>query len=360
MIYDCSKEMMDFLNEKVRLSEKDQSKLRGYRETNLTRLKNGLASNSNPAYKKSINQGSYAMNTINQHPDNDYDLDIGIVFNKADLIGAQGANKSALEARKMVCKAIHDDRFKKPPEVLKNCVRVYYDEGHHIDMPVYRTYEKDGKIIQELASTNWEESDPESITSWYNKAVIEQSPDTNNGRQMRRVTRLGKYFMNSRSSWNMPSGFIFSVLVDELYVKSLDRDDESLYQTLKAIRDRLSWNKNIYNPVNDDLISGGKEVQLTKLYDKLDFHLTNTLDILENSFCTEEEALKAWSKFFKDDFFKDKIVKAETAEDSSLSNLAMLGLGVVTGATTVAVASTLNNKDDDYEIKETQKPWARS
>lgn len=113
MIYNCSTEMMAFLNEKVRLSEKDQGKLRGYRETNLTRLKNGLANNSNPAYKKSINQGSYAMNTINQHPDNDYDLDIGIVFNKADLIGAQGANKSALEARKMVCKAIHDDRFKK-------------------------------------------------------------------------------------------------------------------------------------------------------------------------------------------------------------------------------------------------------
>jgi len=360
MIFDCSKEMMDFLNEKVRLSDKDQNKLRSYRETNLTRLTNGLAKNDESAYKKSINQGSYAMNTINQHPDNDYDLDVGIIFNKTDLVGKQGADKSALEARKMVCEAMQDDRFKNPPKVLKNCVRVYYNEGHHIDMPVYRIYEKDAKIIQELASTDWKDSDPESITSWYNKAVIDKSPDTNNGRQMRRVTRLGKYFMNSRSSWNMPSGFIFSVLVDELYVKSLDRDDESLYQTLKAIRDRLSWNKNIYNPVNGDLISGGKEAQLTKLYDELDFHLTNTLGILENSFCTEEEALKAWSKFFKDDFFKVKIVNTARVEDSSLNNLATFGLGVAAGAATVAIASAFSKKDDEYEIKETQKPWVRN
>jgi len=188
----------------------------------------------------------------------------------------------------------------------------------------------DGEVIQELASSKWEESDPQSITSWYNEAVIDKSPDTNNGRQMRRVTRLGKYFMNSRSSWNMPSGFIFSVLVDELYVKSLDRDDESLYQTLKAIRDRLSWNKNVYNPVSGSLISEGKEAQLTKLYDELDFHLKNTLNVLEDSSCSQAEALKAWSKFFKDDFFKDKIVRVATVAD------------------------------DEYEIKETQKPWLKS
>ena len=360
MIYDCSTEMMEFLEEKVRLSEKDKSKLREYRDINLTRLTNGLTKNSNPSYKEWINQGSYAMNTINQHPENDYDLDIGIIFNKADLVGEKGADKSALEVRKMVCKAMQDDRFKKVPDVLKNCVRVYYDEGHHIDMPIYRIYEQDGTVMQELASSNWEESDPKSVTSWYNEAVIDKSPDTNNGRQMRRVTRLGKYFMNSRSSWNMPSGFIFSVLVDELYVKSLDRDDESLYQTLKAIRDRLSWNKNIYNPVNGDLISGGKEAQLTKLYDELDFHLTNTLSILENSFCTEEEALKAWCKFFKDDFFKDKIVNTARVEDSSLNNLATFGLGVAAGAATVAIASAFSKKDDEYEIKETQKPWVRN
>lgn len=310
MIYNCSKEMMGFLNEKVRLSKNEQDNLRDYREKNLKRLKNGLKKNDEPDYKNSINQGSYAMNTINQHPNKDYDIDVGVIFNKEDLRGSLGNDKSALDTRKMVCKAMQDYKFKKEPQVLKNCVRVYYEEGHHVDMPVYRIYEDDqGNEIQELASSDWEESDPESITRWYNDAVIEQSPDTNNGRQMRRITRLVKKWANSRESWNMPSGFMISVLVDEKYLENLDRDDDSLYKTLKAIRDRLAWNRVLNNPITGDSISENKEHLLANMYGKLDDALNNTLNVLERVSCTHEDAMKAWSNFFNDNFFKDKIVK---------------------------------------------------
>lgn len=322
MIYDCSKEMMDFLNEKVRLSQTEQDNLREYREKNLKRLKNGLKKNDEPDYKDSINQGSYAMKTINQHPKEDYDIDVGVLFNKEDLKGSQGAEKSALDTRKMVCKAMQDGKFKKEPQVLKNCVRVYYEEGHHVDMPVYRVYKDDeGNEIQELASSDWEESDPESITRWYNDSVIKQSPDKNNGRQMRRITRLVKKWANSRDSWNMPSGFMISVLVDEKYFNNLDQDDDSLYETLKAIRDRLAWNKVVNNPVTGDSISVGKEHLLTNMYEKLDDALNNTLNVLESVGCTNEDALKAWSKFFNDDFFKDKIVKPAKSSDDSYRSI---------------------------------------
>lgn len=354
MIYNCSKEMMKFLSEKVRLSDSDQSKLREYRKTNLDRLKKGLEKNDSPMHIRYINQGSYAMNTINQHPDNDYDIDIGIIFHKDDLLGKQNADKTALESRKMVCQAMQDNRFSKSPEVLKNCVRVYYNEGYHIDMPIYRTYEKDGKTVQELASSDWKESDPEGITNWFNSAVIEKSPDEDNGRQMRRITRLGKKFLCSRKSWNMPSGFIFSVLIDELYVPK-ERDDESLYQTLKAMCDRLYKNKSISNPINGSLISEGKEAQLTKLYCELKFHLENTLFVLEDESCSQEQALKAWSRFFKDDFFETKIEKAHENNTSSLEQfIGIAGVAVAAGAAAVILA---NNKDDDYEIKKPEKPW---
>lgn len=311
MIYNCSKELMDFLNQKVRLSDTEKNKLKEYRDKNLTRLENGLTKNNNPIYSKSINQGSYAMHTINQHPDNDYDIDVGIVYNKDDLNGKNGGDKSALEARKMVCNAMQDSRFSRQPEVLKNCVRVYYNEGHHVDMPVYRSYEKEGETVQELASSEWKTSNPEEITSWYNNAVIEKSPDSNNGRQMRRITRLLKKWTNSRASWNMPSGFLLSILVDEKYVSATNRDDESFYETLKSIRTRLLFNKNIYHPTARELINEGKEAQLQKLYDELDYALNNTLSVLENNNCTQEQALKAWSGFFKDDFFKEQIKKSE-------------------------------------------------
>ncbi len=316
MIYDTSKEMMEFLNEKVRLSQKEQDKLRDYREKNHERLKSGLKKNGNPMYKEAINQGSCAMNTINQHPDNDYDIDVGIIFDREDLKGSNGGDKSALDVRKMVCESMQDDRFSKQPKVLKNCVRVYYEEGHHVDMPIYRQYkDEDDNIIQELASSDWRDADPESITDWYNGAVIEQSPDTTNGRQMRRVTRLVKKWANSRESWNMPSGFMLSVLVDEKYFDNLDRDDNSLYETLKAIRDRLAWNKNVNNPVTGDSISEGKEHLLTNMYEKLDDALVNNLNVLENYGCTHEQAMKAWSNFFNDDFFNEKIIIKEGCYD---------------------------------------------
>jgi len=308
MIYDCANEMTRYHNKKVRLSKEEQDKLRGYRDTNMDRLKNGLEKNGKPAYKKYISQGSYAMHTINQHPDNDYDIDVGIIFDREDLKGSQGGAKSALAARQMVCDAMQDDRFNRPPEVLKNCVRVYYEEGHHVDMPVYRQYQDEGgEIVQELASSDWEESDPEAITKWYNDSVIDKSPDTDNGRQMRRVTRLIKKWARSRSSWNMPSGFIISVLVDEKYISKEGRDDEALYETLKAIRNRLLWDKKVQNPVNGNLISDGKEAQLQKMYDGLDKVLNEMLNILEDQNCSYEDAMKAWSKFFSDDFFKEQI-----------------------------------------------------
>lgn len=93
----------------------------------------------------------------------------------------------------MVCEAMQDKTFKTPPKVLKNCVRVYYEEGHHVDMAIYRKYTSDsGAEIQELASSAWEESNPEAITKWFNKAVIDKSPDENNGKQLRRIVRLLK------------------------------------------------------------------------------------------------------------------------------------------------------------------------
>ena len=315
MIYDCSIEMTKYHNEKVRLSEDDQSKLRDYRDTNLTRLKNGLEKNDDPAYVKSISQGSYAMHTINQHPDNDYDIDVGIIFNREDLKGSHGGDKSALATRQMVCNAMQDDRFNTPPKVLKNCVRVYYKEGYHVDMPVYRQYkDESGNIVQELASSDWEESDPEAITDWFNHAVDDKSPDTANGKQMRRVTRLIKKWTRSRSSWNMPSGFIISVLVDEKYISKEGRDDEAFYETLKAIRNRLALNEQIYNPINGDLISDGKEAQLQNMYNELNKALNDTLNVLEKPDCSYEEAMRAWSKFFNDGFFNEQIKKSTESQ----------------------------------------------
>jgi hypothetical protein len=88
-----------------------------------------------------------------------------VYFNKSDLVASGGTDKSAAAAKEVVRKAVYDDKFKQAPESLKNCVRVYYDAGFHVDVPVYRTFEKDGKEVYELASSDWKASDARLGTS---------------------------------------------------------------------------------------------------------------------------------------------------------------------------------------------------
>ena len=138
------------------------------------------------------------MHTMIQDENNDYDIDDGAVFLYVGLVGKYGAQVSALQARKMVQKALDDGSFNTPPELKKNCIRVHYAKGYHVDVPVYR---KTWNGELEHASSEWNPSCPKEITEWFKKAVIGKSPDTSNGRQMRRITKLLKFFMKSRSSW---------------------------------------------------------------------------------------------------------------------------------------------------------------
>ena len=55
-----------------------------------------------------------------------------------DLVGERGAEMTSLQARQMVRDAVDDGKFKQAPEVRSNCVRVLYEAGYHVDLPVYR------------------------------------------------------------------------------------------------------------------------------------------------------------------------------------------------------------------------------
>ena len=70
--------------------------------------------------------------------DNDYDIDDGVYFRKEDLVGPRSAEMTSLQARQTVRNAVDDGRFKQALEVRSTCVRVYYEAGYHVDLPVYR------------------------------------------------------------------------------------------------------------------------------------------------------------------------------------------------------------------------------
>jgi hypothetical protein len=314
-MFDCSKDVISHHDEKVTLPQAERTKMRERRDANRERLKRGLKNAGKPAPREFVSQGSYAMKTMTQHPESDYDIDDGVYFDKDALDGQRGGAMSALQARQFVSIALADASFNRPPEVRNNCVRVYYVAGYHVDVPVYRRIVyKDARgdlyYYHDLASTDWKRSDARHVNEWFERENNCKSPDTINGRQLRRIVRQIKKFARSRESWKgqILSGFGITKLVSECYHSHSIREDTALYNTMKAIRDRLDLKLEIAHPVtpNEIITNDANDARARFLRDRLT-EVINTLAPLFKSDCTRANALKCWDRVFATTFFSDRM-----------------------------------------------------
>jgi hypothetical protein len=324
-MFNMHKEINKFHNRHVRLGYDEKKKLAGYRDTNLERLNLGLDKlgeedgNEYAHPTRTCNQGSYAIHAIIQHPENDYDIDVAIIFRKTDLPG------TALGARKRIEAAMQKGggNFKRPPEARTNAVTVWYAEGYHIDLAVYREYENEsGVAVIEHAGTDWAARDPMEITTWFNECVRHHSPAGDLGAaveagQMRRTVRLLKAFAKSRADWNLPGGLIISVLVAECYCPDYYRDDVSLYHTMVAIYNRLFNSVSVLNPVDSSqpFTDRAKYINQVKNFRGCLGDAIEKLQVLFHHGCTYQEAVNAWHWVFQNGFWTDlveeKVVKAD-------------------------------------------------
>jgi len=170
-------------------------------------LKNGLDEAEEPQPEEVHSQGSYAMRTMVQDDDNDYDIDDGVYFASDDLTDESSTALTPLAARKRIYDALKwDGRLKREATVMRNCVRQTYPQGYHIDIPVYRIIkinDENGDQVDhyELASGDeWIRSDARSVTRWFNNLVGELNAGECDGSQMRRITKLTKKF-SRRTDW---------------------------------------------------------------------------------------------------------------------------------------------------------------
>ena len=323
-MYNCHEDILAYHDEEVTLPQEERREMRKRRDANRQRLKDGLDGDGHPQPAKSKSQGSYAHRTMVQDANKDYDIDDGVYFRMEDLKGPRGADKSAAQAKAMVCGGLQDEQFKDAPEIRTNCVRVYYAVGYHVDVPVYRVVETtdwlgETEVRYEIASSDWKESDPGAVTDWFNQNNESQSPDDANGRQLRRMTRLIKGFARSRESWRkrIASGFTITALVVECYKANADREDQALYYTFVAIRDRLNWDLEVKHPVVDgEMLTTGSDDARTKfLLERLDWAIDH-LAVLSEVECSRETALKAWDKVFDTGFFASRL-ETETSASAS-------------------------------------------
>jgi hypothetical protein len=347
-MFDCSDDVLAHHDDEVTLSQSDRSEMRGRRDANRDRLKKGLKDKKKPAPREFVSQGSYAMKTMTQHPKRDYDIDDGTHFDKEVLLGDRGAEMSALQTRQMVRDAIDDGSFKAPPEVRTNCVRVYYLVGYCVDVPVYRrvtTKDAFGRETYhyELASSDWKRSDARDVTEWFDKQNAALSPDTDNGRQLRRVVRQIKKYSRSRESWSnqILSGFGITKLVTETF-RGNAREDRALYDTLKAIHNRLVWNLVVDHPVTprETITKGTDDPKARFLRERLKEAL-DSLAPLFDADCTRKKALKCWDKVFATSYFSDR---DEPKAQDSAKLLKVASVALPAAAFTFPNAPRVDNK----------------
>ncbi|MFP7442510.1 nucleotidyltransferase [Bacillus infantis] len=320
-MYDLSSKFNTFYKKHVVLSKTERNNLFNKKNLNVTRLKEGLKE-YNQEYKKEyklaeepIVQGSVAMATVTQNESNDYDIDVAIVFDKDNMpLGAQATKNMIVNALKRKCK-----NFKTEPEAKTNCVRIVYNDGYHIDFAIYRRFRAaDGQYQYEHCGSEWRTRDPRSITKWF----IDQNKTYDF--KLREVVRLLKMFCKSRpESWkNMPGGLILSVLADEKF-QMHDRIDERFFYTIKEIRDRLLYDKEVYNPTDGftslKLVSSDSQ-KMTNLYTRLDAKLS-CLEVLFEEGCTESKAIEAWENFFKHSYWTDQKEAKQHLQKSALSTI---------------------------------------
>lgn len=305
-MYDLEKEMKNFYYNEVVLPREETSNLRKKKKINLDRLKEGLKKyneENSTDYKiaETIEQGSVAMSTVILNDKNDYDIDVAIVFDDTNIgkIGSIAIKNIIVDALKRKC-----TNFKKEPEAKTNCVRIEYVDNYHIDFAIYKRIknEYDDGYKYEHAGSEWKSRDPRAINNWFKKEI------GINGEKLRQSIRLIKTFCKSRESWNMPGGLIQTVLCDEK-IQDYSRIDEMFYYTICEIRDRLKYNKEVYNPTDSSqslLLVQEDNDKLENLSNRLNTYISK-LNILFDSDCTKEQAKDAWHNFFNHDYWNTQL-----------------------------------------------------
>lgn len=311
-MFDCHKDMTAFHDDKVTLTSDDRTEMRNRRDAGRTRLNNGLERDGH-SLPDHHSQGSYAMRTMVQDTESEYDIDDGAYFSHQDLQDSNGTDLTPDQAKKRVCAALHqDERLASSAEIHDNCVRQPYPQGYHIDIPVYRIIvgkndDDERTETYELASSNgWQASDAREVTRWFRRCMNDLGAES--GRQLRHVVRLTKAFARSRTDWKAKtgSGILLTRLVCDEFAEVAGRDDEALRKTWQAISTRLANSLEVEHPVNDGNLADDGDKKAAFFRDKMNWALEE-LKVFDG-ICTRAEAREAWDTVFDTSFFSKQPV----------------------------------------------------
>lgn len=235
---DCNHLFQRFLDDITLPSPKSKQLQKG-RNAIEERIKNHFANVLEVKLPSFYLQGSYALKTmVKPLGEEDYDLDDGMYL---EHTGNEISTPTPQTVSNWIVNAV-EGHTKRKPTNKENCVRVVYEEGYHIDLPVYRNIR--GKIhLGTLDGNKWVESDAKAFNNWFYERLEKTE-------QMRSCIKYIKAW-NESNSCDL-KGIHITVLVGLNHLEVGQRDDLSLAKTLDEISADLEEKRAIYNPIDKD------------------------------------------------------------------------------------------------------------
>lgn len=301
-------------HEKIRLSDKDEkAKLQEKRELLVADLKAGLKreadrKNETPLRFEYFNQGSYAMHTGTKPYDNDYDIDVGIIFDNT-----QDDFDNPIELKKKVKDALNSTF--RTVSIRRPCVTVtYHKDGkpdYHVDLAVY--VKIDGEDHYEIAigkehsnedNLEWQESDPKGLIKKINNQFT-----GDDRKQFRRVVRYLKRWRDKQfRNGGAPISIALTCAAYHWFspkVTGVNNDLRSLRALINEMIDSFNWfddRLEVELPVipRGDLLDSMTDNQMVTFKEKLEA-LKDALDSARDD-SSQTDACKTLQKQFGDEF----------------------------------------------------------
>ena len=270
---------------------------------------------------KFCGQGSYAMSTIINPLDEEYDIDDGVYLQNLDEQD-MGRWPSPSTVHKWIYEAAKGHTDEDPVD-KRTCIRVAYSGHYHVDLPIYGEYDE-GFYLAEKGAKGWHPSDPKALTDWFVKQV------RGKGEQLRRIVRYFKAWGDYQSRrCTLPSGLILTILSVRNFEaggsKTTERDDAVFGKTVKNVYVQISRSFRICNPIDEE------EVLSERLTEPQKKNFKRLLSVLREAAGaalredSEKAACKIWKaelgdKFPNCDDVKEKQVPLRTSGPALLRN----------------------------------------
>ena len=296
----CHTLFQEFNDELTILSSK-RDKMMTSRDNLRKKIKNYFSEHHQDYAPSFYIQGSYKLGTCIRTKDDLCDLDDGVYF-KSNPDGVTGET-----LQNWVFDAVNGTTDATPKHKNK-CIRVDYQAGYNIDLPVM-VFDEDVDAHPQLAVRDgaFQEDDPKEFVDYYKVRKTSQ--------KNRMVRFLKAWCDNVRDS--MPSGLSMTVMTLNYY-QSNDRDDVALKFLLVQIETALKGSFHCYMPTTpgDDLFADYSEAKKQKILDRLHAFVEDAKTAVDEP--NQLKASKLWRKHLGDRFplgedkNEDNMAKAST------------------------------------------------